>query len=366
MAAAHAVSAGAAAHTETPVTTPGAGSVTGIRASTEPSGAPEAGYTTEPGNTTQPGTTTEPRNTTEHSNTVEPGGVGPEAPRPAPNRHGAGATGVISRRTAIRGLAALGVAGLGAGGYLAVRHGAIPLPAGISQHVVDQGPAGVIPDVPTGTEKVEQLYSSSRGRTVDFYTAVPEGHGDGQGLPVCLILHGASATAADYPAFGFGRFLTDAVRRGAPAFVLAGATGTRGWEPDGPDDAQQMVRQEMPGWCADRGFDITRMVAWGWSLGGYGALLMAEDVPGFVRAVAAFSPAVQRGDAVFGGVDALRGTAIGLWCGKSDGFYPEVQALQAALPEPAVIAAYDLGAHTRKYWNRVTPAAFDFIAAELI
>lgn len=279
-------------------------------------------------------------------------------------RHSAGAR-RVSRRTAIRALAGLGVVGVGTAGYLAARNGTIPLPAALSQHVVDQGPAGVIPDVPPGTEKVEPLYSSSRGQNIDFYTAIPDGHGDGAGLPVCLVLHGASATAADFPGFGFGRFLTDAVRRGVAPFVLAGATGTRGWEPGGGDDAQQMVRQEMPGWCADRGFDITRMVVWGWSLGGYGALRLAEDVPGFVRAVAAFSPAVQRGDSVFRNVDALRGTAIGLWCGESDGFYGEVRALQDALPEPAAIAAYDLGAHTRKYWNRVTPAAFDFIAARL-
>jgi S-formylglutathione hydrolase FrmB len=104
------------------------------------------------------------------------------------------------------------------------------------------------------------------------------------------------------------------------------------------------------------------MVAWGWSLGGYGALLLAEDHPGFVRAVAAFSPAVQRGDAVFAGAPALRGTPVGLWCGRSDGFYRDVRALQSALPELPAVAAYDKGAHTRKYWNRVTPAAFDLLA----
>jgi len=32
------------------------------------------------------------------------------------------------------------------------------------------------------------------------------------------------------------------------------------------------------------------LAAWGWSMGGYGALLLAQTFPGFVRSVAAFSP----------------------------------------------------------------------------
>jgi len=230
----------------------------------------------------------------------------------------------------------------------------------------DQGPAGVIPSAAVGDERLERVYSPARGREVDFYTAVPAGHGDGRGLPVCLVLHGASATAADFPGFGFGRFLTDAVARGAEPFVLAGATGDRlFWQPHGTDDPQRMVYEDVPEWCGRRGFDTGRLVAWGWSMGGFGSLLLAEDRPGFVRAVAAFSPAVGASDPVFSGVSQLRGTRIGLWCGTADGYYDDVRDLEHALPEPPVVAAYDKGAHTRGYWNRVTPAAFDFLANQL-
>ncbi|MCA1843306.1 MAG: esterase, partial [Actinobacteria bacterium] len=184
----------------------------------------------------------------------------------------------IPRRTFLAG----GVAGvLGAGGLLGA--GAVWVGG---RRAVDDGP-GPIPDAPPGDERVERRHSEVRGRDVDFYTAVPADHGDGRGLPVCLILHGASATAADYPRFGFGRFLTDAVRRGAAPFVLAGATGSpRGWEPVGGDDPMRMVFEELPRWCADRGFDTARQSAWGWSLGGYGVLRLAEVHAGFVRAVA--------------------------------------------------------------------------------
>jgi S-formylglutathione hydrolase FrmB len=201
---------------------------------------------------------------------------------------------------------------------------------------------------------------------VAFYTAVPAGHGDGRGLPVCFVLHGASATAADFPRFGFGRFLSDAVARGAAPFVLAGADGGRlGWEPSGSDDPQRMVHEELPAWCGERGFDVHRLAAWGWSMGGYGVLRLAEVHPGFGRAVAAFSPAVSPGDRVFSDAASLRGTAIGLWCGRQDGFYGNVRRLEGTLPEPPRAGGYADGGHTRQYWNRITPAAFDFVAAAL-
>lgn len=228
------------------------------------------------------------------------------------------------------------------------------------------GFADTIPSVPVGDERVETRRSAARGRDVTFYTAVPEGHGDGRGLPVCLVLHGASATAADFPGFGLGRFLTDAVQWGAAPFALAGATGDRlSWQPSGSDDPQRMVHEEIPEWCAQRGFDTTRLGAWGWSMGGYGSLLLAEAYPGFLRAVAAFSPAVRSGDPVFGGVDRLHGTPVGLWCGTDDGFVDDVRSLAGKLPEPARIASFQPGGHTRRYWNSVTREAFSFLAAQL-
>jgi pimeloyl-ACP methyl ester carboxylesterase len=223
-----------------------------------------------------------------------------------------------------------------------------------------------IPSAPAGDERVERRRSLTRGRTVDIYTAVPAGHGAGRGLPVCLVLHGGSATAADFPRLGLGRFLTDAVRRGAPPFVLAGATGGKlFWRPSGGDDPQRMVREEVPVWCKARGFDTSRRVALGWSMGGYGALLLAEAYPGFLRAVAALSPAVRPGDDVFVAARQLRPTPVGLWCGRQDDLYPDVRALAGALPEPPVAGSYADGGHDFAYWSRCVSAAFDFLAAEL-
>ncbi|GAB1691616.1 alpha/beta hydrolase-fold protein [Krasilnikovia sp. M28-CT-15] len=224
----------------------------------------------------------------------------------------------------------------------------------------------VVPDAPAGDERLEQRISTARGRTVDFYTAVPAGHGAGRGLPVCLILHGGSKFPPDFSGLGLGRFVTDAVRRGAPPFVLAGASGDRlGWRPGGPDDPQRMVRAELPVWCRARGFDTSRLAAWGWSMGGAGSLLLAEAYPGLLRGVAAFSPAVVPGDDVFSGVHQLGRLPVGLWCGRDDSLYDMVRSLERALPAPPVAGGYADGRHNFAYWSTVVPAAFDFIARTL-
>ena len=177
------------------------------------------------------------------------------------------------------------------------------------------------------------MRSAARGRDVGFWTAVPEGHGAGAGLPVCLILHGATATTAHYTGFGFGKFLTAAVRAGVPPFVLAGADGGRTfWQASGADDPQRMLRSEIPAWCADRGFDSSRVAAYGWSMGGFGSLYTAERNAGWLHAVAALSPAVGSGDDVFAGVDRLAGARTALWCGLSDPLFPAVQQLARGSP----------------------------------
>jgi pimeloyl-ACP methyl ester carboxylesterase len=227
-------------------------------------------------------------------------------------------------------------------------------------------PDPVLPSAPPGDERLVRRDSVARGRPVDFWTAVPHGHGDGRGLPVCLVLHGGSKTPADFPALGLSRFLTDAVRRGAAPFVLAGATGDRlAWRPSGADDPQRMVHEEIPAWCAERGFDARRLAAWGWSMGGYGSLLLAETFPGFVRAVAAFSPAVRAGDSVFTHAGQLHGTPVGLWCGTRDGLLDDVRELARVLPTPPAAGGWTTGRHNFSYWSTVIPAAFDFVAAHL-
>jgi S-formylglutathione hydrolase FrmB len=127
-----------------------------------------------------------------------------------------------------------------------------------------------------------------------------------------------------------------------------------------------MMTDEMPGWLADRGLDADRRALWGWSMGGYGALDLAESYPGYARAVAAFSPAIRPGDPAFEGADALAGTPLGIWCGTEDSLYDTVRAFVDELPEEPEIASYASGAHTRFYWNEQTLDAFAFLSHHLV
>ena len=270
----------------------------------------------------------------------------------------------VSRRALLIGSAGAGLAVVGAG--VGISTGALPGAGHLHRALADEGPAGVIPDVPPGRTTLEEVVSRARGRSVGLFTAVPDGHGDGAGLPVCFVLHGASATTADFGRFGLAQFVTAAVRAGAPPFVLVGADGGETYWSGGPgDDPQAMLRDELPLWSRARGFDPSRLALYGWSMGGFGVLRFAELNPRRARAVAALSPAVRTGDAVFTGASALVGSRTALWCGDSDALSPAVHDFAAVVPGAPAVAAWDKGAHTRAYWNRVTPAAFAFIGSSL-
>jgi pimeloyl-ACP methyl ester carboxylesterase len=274
---------------------------------------------------------------------------------------------VLSRRQVIAGTGATAAVGIAAVGYSLVRDKPM-----FRRLFTDPGPLATVPDAPEGDIRHETRQSSARGQPVGLFTAVPAGHGDGAGLPVCLVLHGGSATTADFREFGFGRFLSAAVQAGTRPFVLAGVDGGgNGWGPgqDG-DDPQRLLLDELPTWLDERGFDTSMLAAWGWSMGGHGVLLLGEAAPERFRAIAAFSPAIPDGasapDDVWNAKERLDPDRTGLWCGTSDSFYPRVKRFAGALASRPALARWEAGGHTRPYWNRITPEAFAFIGDRLI
>jgi S-formylglutathione hydrolase FrmB len=126
-----------------------------------------------------------------------------------------------------------------------------------------------------------------------------------------------------------------------------------------------MVLAEIPGWLEQRGFGAARRALWGWSMGGYGSMRIAQVSPGWARAVAAFSPAVRPGDSVFDAAEALSATPLGIWCGTKDRFYDATRALVEVLPRPPAIAVFGPGGHTRSYWSEHTLRAFRFLSGHL-
>lgn len=224
------------------------------------------------------------------------------------------------------------------------------------------GPEPFIPDAAEGQVQVERVTSRHLGE-IGLFSAVPAGHGDGAGLPVVVVLHGASASADDLPGFGLGRFVTAAVEAGAPPFVLVGTDdGPAGWVPSGDLDPQAMLRDELPGWLAERGYADERAL-WGWSRGGYGALRFVQAEPEWASGLALFSPAVHESDPALGDLAALARVPWGLWCGESDPFHDGAVALVEAAPAPPRAFVEGEGGHTRVYWNDHTVEMFDWLCS---
>jgi S-formylglutathione hydrolase FrmB len=122
----------------------------------------------------------------------------------------------------------------------------------------------------------------------------------------------------------------------------------------------------------------------GISMGGYGALLLAERYPAVFAAVAAVSPAVWTSypqarqanpgafasaaafaaDDVITHAAALGRRPVRIASGHDDPFYPGVQALARALPAGAVVA-FGPGCHDASFFVAQEPPSLAFLASHL-
>lgn len=132
-------------------------------------------------------------------------------------------------------------------------------------------------------------------------------------------------------------------------------------------DTGRMVIEDLLPLMGSKGMATDRIGLIGWSMGGYGALLMATKlrsarVAGMVAASAALwqSPADSAPGAfddsedfirndVFAARGKLRGIPVRLDCGRDDPFIAANRAFARELPDAAV--TFDEGAHTEDYWT---------------
>ena len=251
---------------------------------------------------------------------------------------------MISRRGVLIGAGGVGAVGL-AGFAIAPRR---------VKRLVGLGADPFIPDAPEGEVTLERITSEHLGE-IDLLTAVPHGYGDGAGLPVVVALHGSSQSAAALPDFGLPRFVTAAVEAGAPPFVLVATDdGPDGWLPANGAEPQAMLRDELPGWLDDRGFDAERRALWGWSRGGYGALRFLQAEPDWAEALALYSPAMAPGDPAFDDLGVLETVPWGLWCATDDPYTDASVALAEQAPVAPDPWVQGTGGHTWIYWNNQT------------
>jgi enterochelin esterase-like enzyme len=223
------------------------------------------------------------------------------------------------------------------------------------------------------------------GAEVGWALRYPPGHAPGDPLPLVVSLHarGASHRTA-FTALGMGEALDRLVRAGAAPFALATVDGgDHGYwhaREDGTDAGSMVVDEFVP-MLASRGLDTTRLALHGWSMGGYGALLLAGRRRLAVRAVAVASPALfteaghtppgafdgaadYRRNDVYGRPDLLDGVPLRVDCGRSDPFYVASRDFVARI-RPAPVTTFGRGGHDAAYWRSVAPAELAFLGRHL-
>jgi pimeloyl-ACP methyl ester carboxylesterase len=148
----------------------------------------------------------------------------------------------------------------------------------------------------------------------------------------------------------------------------------------------QMVVGELVPMCQRLNLGLARepIGTMGISMGGYGALLLAEKYPDVFTAVAAISPAVWTTYAQASGANAgayasaadfasddvvtqaasLADTPVRVASGLDDPFHAGVVALALALPKSAVVVLSQ-GCHTGSFFTAQEPPSLVFLGSHL-
>jgi len=303
-----------------------------------------------------------------------------------------GRPGLTRRRVLTLGLIpAAAVVAAGVTGVELVSHGVLPGKAALdSLDGACSVPAPRLAYSRPGPSFSGTFYSAARRRPVGYTIAYPPGHLAGDQLPLVVMLHGYGASHASALS-GMSPAQALAVRAdGRPLAPVAMVTvdgGNGFWTPHPGDNPMAMVIGELIPLCQRRGLGRPphRIGTMGISMGGYGALLLAEKYPRLISAVAAISPAIwtsydqakaadpgaYASAAAFSANDtiahaaALAGIPVRVATGYDDPFYPGVQVLARSLPAGAVVD-FTPGCHTDPFFLEQQPPSLAFLASHLV
>jgi S-formylglutathione hydrolase FrmB len=288
----------------------------------------------------------------------------------------------ISRRALLLGAGGLGVAAV-AGGAVAYEVPTIRHRIHNLVHPVPE-PSYSVPSQDAHIVSGSFVSRARGGRTVGWSIAHPPG--GATDLPVAIALHGHGNNHTDvFGAFAWGRYLSAAVASGVPPFAIAAADGGDDgyWHrrSDG-DDAQQMLVAEFIPLLADRGLRTKRIGLAGWSMGGYGAIRLAErlgadgcavlavDSPALWTSAAATAPGAfddaadyARND-VFAGRPKLDGIPVRIAIGTSDPFYAATRTFIAGMSQRPV-TEIGPGGHDLAFWLHSAPHDIAFLGRYL-
>ncbi len=294
---------------------------------------------------------------------------------------------MLSRRTFLVGGAA--AVGAGAGALLGVEQGWIPgriaLGRGLGRCAVDA-------DVPAlqATVRTSAFHSTYRRTLVSWVLALPPLTAPA-GMPVALVLHGRGGDAGTaFDALGLDRFLAQHVAAGGAPFALAAVDGGAAyWHPRAAgDDPLGMIVFELLPLLASEGLHTDKIAVTGWSMGGFGALLLAResarDALGGTRVVAAaaLSPALfssfdaAAGGAFDGAADfatwgnliaepgVAPDTGLMVACGDTDAFTEPTNRYRGAVT-PTPLGAVSRGCHDLGYWRSQATDVITFLGDRL-
>ena len=296
----------------------------------------------------------------------------------------------VSRRRLLRwaagGLGAVVVAGVS--GFELVEHGVLPGKLALDE--LDGAcsvKAPTVDFVELGKTISGEFFSKARRRRVGYSIGFPASNVANDALSLIVMLHGYGNTHRNAlvnmtPAQAVAIRTNGAQLTPTALVTVDGGDGY--WNPHPGDDPMAMVVDELIPLCQRRGLgrapgSISLM---GISMGGYGALAIAERNPGLASRVAAISPAIwtsyeqaraanagafasakafEEGD-VIAHASRLKDVAVRIASGTDDPFHPGVATLATALPRPSTVV-FSSGCHTNPFFYAQEPPSLLFLTS---
>jgi S-formylglutathione hydrolase FrmB len=221
--------------------------------------------------------------------------------------------------------------------------------------------------------------SAARGGVTTGW-AIARPPGQTGALRPLIALHGKGSDAATVMAGGVEQGLAQATAAGLPPFAVVSVDGGGSYwhRRASGEDSGTMVLDELLPILGEQGLDISRVAFLGWSMGGYGALLLGAHLgPARTAAICAVSPALWlssgasapgafdgpddfAANTVFG-LPALAQIPVRIDIGTSDPFYAATQEFIAQLPNPPAGGSAP-GGHDAGFWSSQLSAELDWIA----
>jgi S-formylglutathione hydrolase FrmB len=287
----------------------------------------------------------------------------------------------LTRRAVLRlgaGMAA-GAVGAHAFDLLLNPRPSLAMPVSMTGTGVPLAPSAPLAPAAAPTMATGSFVSAARGGVTTNW-AIARPPGQTKTLRPVIALHGKGSDAATVMAGGVEQGLAQAVDGGLPPFAVVAVDGGGSYwhKRASGEDSGAMVLDELIPLLGTQGLDTSRVAFLGWSMGGYGALLLGSKLgPARTAAICAVSPALwlspgATAPGAFDGADdwaansvfglpALASIPIRVDCGNSDPFYAATRQFIAQLPHPPS-GGFSPGGHDASFWSAQLPAELTWMA----